>query len=180
MIYKNVLLFLILLINALSPVHSSDMSLYRSSSYEWKDEKNKSFKLSNLHGKKVLMAMAYTSCQGTCPMIVSKLKKSEKLFLDKKVSVEVVLITFDPEFDTPARNLSYYREKMSIEKESWHFLSGSDSETRKMSMLLGIRYAKNPQSGTIVHDNKIVLINEEGEIQKRIEGLDEDETKFIN
>lgn len=179
MIYKNMISVLFIILTIFSSAFASEMSLYNSS-YEWKDENNKSYHLSDLRGKKVIMAMAYTSCQGTCPMIVSKLKKIENLFLDKKIPVEVAIITFDPEFDTPERNFSYYRGKMNIKKENWHFLNGLDSETRKMSMLLGVKYARNPQSGMIIHDNKIILLNEKGEIEKKIESLDEDESKLVN
>lgn len=180
MICKNIFLGLIFLLNSFSwAANASDSSLFQVST-KWKDENNKIFLLKNLEGKKVVMSMAYTSCQGTCPMIVSKLKKIEKLFNDKKIEVEVVIVSFDPGFDTPERHMSYYREKMGIKKENWHFLNGTDSEAREMSMLLGIKYAKNPESGVIIHDNKIVLINAKGEIQKRIEGLDEDEANLVN
>lgn len=179
MITKNVAVIFIFLFNLTSCLYASDLSLYHSS-YDWKDEKNKNFKLHDLEGRKVIMAMAYTSCQGTCPMIVSKLKKIERIYLNKKIPVEIAVITFDPGFDTPERNTAYYREKMGIKKENWHFLTGSDAETRKMSMLLGVRFAKNPESGTIIHDNKIILINEQGEIEKKIESLDEDEEKLLN
>lgn len=158
---------------------ASELSLYQSSA-KWKDEKNNTFSLSDMKGKKIVLAMAYTSCQGTCPMIVSKLKKIEKLFNEKNIKVDVIIITFDPKFDTPERNFSFYREKMSLNKDNWHFLNGSENETRKMSMLLGIKYAVNPQSKAIIHDNKIILINEAGEIEKKLESLDENEAGLIN
>lgn len=160
-------------------VEGSDTSLYNVKS-GWKDEFGKDFSFGNMQGKKVVVAMAYTSCQGTCPMIVSKLKKIEKLFADKKISHEFIIVTFDPGFDTPAHNQEFYREKMGIKNANWHFLNGSESDTRKLSMLLDIKFAKNPKSGMIIHDNKIILLNESGEIEKRIESLEESETKLIN
>ena len=168
-----------LFLSIFSYANSSELSLYHASE-KWRDETNKDFFLKSMKGKKVILAMAYTSCQGTCPMIISKLKKIEKLFKEKNLQVEVAIITFDPEFDNPERNFSYYRDKMSIKKENWHFLTGSKNDTRKMSMLLGIKYAVNPQSKSIIHDNKIILINEDGEIEKKLESLDDDQAKLVN
>ena len=39
-------------------------------------------------------------------------------------------------------------------------------------MLLGIKYARNPLSGDIMHDNKIVLLDGAGEVTKELLGLD--------
>lgn len=174
MIYKNIVLGLFFFLNILSCAIASDSSLYHSPT-KWRDDKSNIFSLSELQGKKVIMAMAYTSCQGTCPMIVSKLKKVESHFNQKNIKIEIVIITFDPGFDTPERNASYYREKMGLKKDNWHFLTGSENETRKMSMLLGIKYAVNPISKAIIHDNKIILINESGEIEKKLDSLEDDE-----
>ena len=39
-------------------------------------------------------------------------------------------------------------------------------------MLLGIKYSRNPTSGDIMHDNKIVLLNGAGEVTKELLGLE--------
>lgn len=179
MTIKQFLLGIVFVFSVISdPLKAAGLSLYQAT-HSWKDEANREFSLSELQGKKVIMVMAYTSCQGTCPMIVSKLKKIEVLYKEKKIPVEIAMITFDPGFDTPERNQSYYRGQMGITNMNWHFLTGSDAETRKMSMLLGIRYTRNPSSGMIIHDNKIVLLNEQGEIEKKLESLDEDEKNLL-
>ncbi len=180
MIAKNFLKLLLLSLFLFQvSAESCELSLYHST-HSWKDESNHEFSLGQLKGKKVIMAMAYTSCQGTCPMIVSKLKKAEAVFKEKNIPVEVAIITFDPGFDTPERHQAYYREKMGIKNSNWHFLNGSEAETRKMSMLLGVKYARNQASGMIIHDNKIILLNEHGEIEKKLESLDEEEKNLLN
>ncbi|MBY0416016.1 MAG: SCO family protein [Bdellovibrionales bacterium] len=171
--------FLLILLNLFSLANASDLSVYNST-LPWKDDKNNDFVLSQSRGKKLLIAMAYTSCQGTCPMIISKLKKAEKLFLKNNIPVDVVIISFDPSIDIPAVSTEYYRNKMGIKKDNWHFLNGSENDTRKMSMLLGIRFAKNPISKAIVHDNKIILLNENGVIEKKLESLNDDEQNLFN
>lgn len=178
MIYNKMTLALMLLLNVFSAANATDLSLYQSS-LKWKDENNKDFLLSSLRGKKTILAMAFTSCPGSCPLIVSKLKKIETLFILKKIPVEMVIISFDPAVDTPERSFSFYRETMNLTKANWHFLNGSENDTRKISMLLGIRFSVNPVSKAINHDNKIILLNENGDIENKLENLEEDESKLI-
>jgi protein SCO1/2 len=169
----------VLLLSFSLHVSSCELSLAHATS-SWKDENNKEFSLGDLEGKKIVVAMAYTSCQGTCPMIVSKLKKVEAKFKEQNIPVEVVIVSFDPQFDTPTVLTVNYREKMGIKNSNWHFITGTDSETRKISMLLGVKYSRNSGSGMIIHENKIILLDEHGAIEKKLESLDEDEKNLLN
>lgn len=183
MIYNKIIfsfIFLVCLFSGMNSfAESSPLSIFNAET-KWKDEKNNDFLLRELKGKKFIVAMTYTSCQGSCPMTVSKLKRAENLFVQKNIPVDIVLITFDPVFDTPEKHLAFYREKMGIKKTNWHFLTGTDNETRKISMILGIKYSRNPVSKIINHDNKILLINENGEIEKMVESLSENESMLLN
>jgi protein SCO1/2 len=161
MIKKISISFFSFLIFAILSAHAGDQSLYQET-YLWKDESDRDFSLSSLKGKNVIMAMAYTSCQGTCPLIISKLKKMEAEAIEKNAPVDIVVITFDPAFDIPHRTYAYYREKLGIKNSNWHFLTGSEAETRKLSMLLGVKYARNPQNGMIIHDMKFIKLNSLG------------------
>lgn len=145
-----------------------------------KDEKNELFNLKKMLGKKVLVSMAYTSCQGTCPMIVSRMQKLEKKLNAKNIFPEVVIITYDPEFDTPAHMTDYYREKMGIKNTNWHFLVGTESDSRMSSLLLGIKYSRNAETKVVIHDNKIILLDEEGKIKSRVESFQDDDSKIID
>ena len=49
---------------------------------------------------------------------------------------------------------------------------GAEEDTRTLVMLLGIKYSRHPNSGDIMHDNKIVLLNGAGEVTKERFGLD--------
>lgn len=183
MTFNKILFFFFVLFNVYLETNaiaeSSPQSIFNADT-KWKNEKNNEFFLSELKGKKFILAMTYTSCQGSCPMTVSKLKRTEKLFEQKNIPIDVVLITFDPAVDTPEKHLSFYREKMGIKKTNWHFLTGTTNETRKFSMLLGIKYSMNPLSKIINHDNKILLINENGEIEKMVESLSDNESMLLN
>lgn len=151
---------------------TKESSLYKAR-VKLNDERGQFFNLENLKDKKVIMTMAYTRCQIMCPMIINKVKKVEALYKQKNIPVEVVVVTFDPRFDNPSRLHSYYRDELNIKHENWHFLVGSETQTRMLSLILGIKYSVNPKSKIIMHDNKILVLNNEGVIEKRYETLDE-------
>lgn len=144
-----------------------------------KDENNESFSFSSLEGKRVIMSMAYTSCQRTCPFIVKRMRQLEKIYEKKNINTEVVIVSYDPEGDRPNVLNEFYRKKMGIKGSNWHFLVGDEHQTRYVSMLLGIKFAKNKENGMIIHDNKIVVIDENGKNLGHLESLDSSDDKLI-
>jgi len=129
--------------------------------------------LENWKNRPLVVTMTFTSCQFACPRMVESLKKLQKLFDEKKRAADFLIISLDPEHDT-APTLSKYRRDKKIDFKNWTFLTGSETDTRKIAMVLGIRFNKNPESGSISHDNKILLINGKGEIDKELVGLNID------
>ncbi len=137
----------------------------------FKNEANKATPLSSWAGKKVVMSMIYASCHGACPLIIKHLKAVQTALDKKKIVASFVLITFDPKNDTPEK-LGHYRELMEINRPNWFLLSGTENATRKLSMILGIKYSKNKKTGEVMHDNRIVLLNEKGQLVRNLDGLD--------
>lgn len=127
--------------------------------------------LSKWKGKKVVLAMLYPKCTSACPLILGKLKNVRTELEKKGTAAEFVLISFDT-VDESAKRLKEYRSHMGLEWPNWTFLFGKEKEIRFLSNSLGIRYWQNPKSKDISHDNVILLLNEAGEIHRRLEGLD--------
>ena len=149
---------------------AQSVSLYGAGLGEWTDDAGKKVKLTELSGKKVVVAMVYTSCELSCPLIVKKLKKLDLKLQGQGVTAAFVVVSFDSKFDTPAK-LALFRKHQEITDPRWRLLVGSEKDTRFLSNLLEIRFSRNPKDLTISHDNKIVLLNEKGEIVKSLEGL---------
>lgn len=124
---------------------------------------------SSFRGKPVVVAMVFTNCEFACPMITQDIKKLQsKLPEEKQENVEFLLISFDTKRDTAATLQSFARE-MDLD-ERWTLLHGSVEDVRQMSMLLDVRY-KDVGNGLFSHDNVIHLLNANGEIVARSEGL---------
>ena len=127
--------------------------------------------LDHWKGQKVVLTMVFTSCQATCPVTMAKLHAIQERFDRTGVAAHFVVVSFDPLRDTPEK-MSAYRAAAGHQNANWTFLVGSEDDTRALAMLLGIKYARNPVSGDIMHDNKIVLLDGEGEVVKELLGLE--------
>lgn len=145
---------------------------------QWMSDSGEKLRLDAFKGKWTVLSMMYTSCTSSCPLIVKKMRGLESQIKNKTPNVQFVLVTFDPSRDTPS-NLKKYRERTGIVEKNWHFLSGSDLSTRRLSMHLGIKYARDAKSGDFTHDNKIVLLSPEGQIVARLNSLGDSDDEFV-
>lgn len=154
---------------AAAPPAISPNSIYQAP-LTWTSDAGKKTALSQWAGRKVVLAMVYTSCKAACPLIVQKLKAVQKTLDASKVQADFVVVTLDPAHDT-AKTMSHYRHHMELTRPNWTMLVGTDEDTRTLSNLLGFKYRQNPETGEIMHDNKIFLLDERGELVRTLEGL---------
>lgn len=84
----------------------------------------------------------------------------------------------DPRADTSER-LKNYKEWQKVGFPNWHFLRGDESDTRKISVLLDIRYQEEEESGHFMHDNKLVLLDKGGRISFVLDGLGADPQPLV-
>ena len=127
--------------------------------------------LDHWKGQRVVLTMIFTSCQATCPVTMAKLVAIQERLDRAEIDAHFAIVSFDPLRDTPEK-MAAYRAATGHRNANWTFLVGSEDDTRTLAMLLGIKYARNPVSGDIMHDNKIVLLNGAGEVTKELVGLD--------
>ena len=137
----------------------------------WRTDRGETVALDRWKGKSVVLTMVFMSCQATCPLTMAKLVEIQKQFDREERTAEFVIVSFDPVRDTPER-LAAYRRSTNHSNANWTFLVGSEEDTRMLAMVLGIKYSRNPATGDIMHDNKIVLLNGAGEVTKELLGLD--------
>lgn len=172
MFLKKILILSVVLLFSVSSFAKEksfpEMSLFHLDS-SWTNDNNKTLKLKSLENEVSIMAMVYTTCQHTCPMIMSKiLDVKRKLPKDISKKVKMVLVSFDPERDTP-ENLKKYREKRKLNSQ-WILLTGKDSGIRSLAAVLGVNY-KDEGDGIFSHSNVISVVNKEGVVVERIDSL---------
>ncbi|MGE5351462.1 MAG: SCO family protein [Acidobacteriota bacterium] len=146
-----------------------DNSVYQLES-KWTDEHNKSITLGELKGHKVVMAMIFASCTYACPLIVNDMRNVEaRIPENEKTDVKFVLVSIDPERDSPQALLDYSK-RQNLDLSRWELLTGNKSDIRSLAALLGFKYKRN-DNGDYVHSNLINVFNKEGEIAYQHEGL---------
>jgi len=155
----------------------SAKSIYQLES-TWMTMNAQPVRLGHLQGKVQVLAMVYTTCESACPIIVSLMQRLEAA-LSPELHSEVgfVLVSFDPERDTPAV-LNAYGARMDLDPMVWSLLYGQPDDVLELATLLGIAY-KRDQRGGFTHSNVMTVLNRAGEIVHRQEGLPQDLTAIL-
>jgi protein SCO1/2 len=144
-------------------------SLYHLTSM-WTTASGQRLRLGNLRGKVQVLAMAYTTCEYACPLLVNTMQRlATEVPEELRGQVGFVLVTFDPERDIP-EVLQAYGDKMRLDPRRWVLLHGQPDDVLELAVLLGVRYKKEPKGG-FAHSNLITVLDEAGTIVYRHEGL---------
>ncbi len=147
---------------------------------KWRTEDGSERALSTLRGQPFLLSFVYTSCPGTCPLTTAKLKRLDTALKAKHRMMPVVVVSLDPARDTPDA-VRAYRERYSLtQATNWSVWVGSEEALRKLTMLLDFKYAKNPESKEIMHDNTVYLISASGAVLVALPSLDDSSAPLID
>lgn len=149
----------------------SGHSVYQLAS-DWTTDTGKPIKLAQLRGKPQIAAMIFTTCRGACPLLVQQMREISQSLPDSiRTNVGYLLVTFDPERDTPAV-LHAYRAARQLPENQWMLVRGRPEDVQELALVLGVKYRKDA-NGQFSHSNIITLLNAEGEIvfqQTRLNG----------
>ncbi len=147
----------------------SQESIYNLSS-KWKTQDNKTIELKDLKGKVTVMVMIYTSCKAACPRLVADMRDIEsKMPKDKLSDLNFVLVSIDPEVDTPER-LKTFAKANFMDAPHWTFLQGTKSTVQEFANVLAVKY-KQIAPMDFSHSNIISVFNRDGELIHQQEGL---------
>jgi len=147
----------------------SDLSIYNLPS-KWTSQDNKNIEMVDLKGKVLVMVMIYTSCKSACPRLVADMRNIEYHLPDNiKKNVKLVLVSIDPEIDTP-KKLKAFSIENKMEGDQWLFLRSTEENTREFAAVLAVNYKKiSPMDFS--HSNIISVFNAEGELAFQQEGI---------
>jgi protein SCO1 len=146
------------------PAWSAETSFYELPNIFTNDQ-GRVLHLSEWSGKPMILTMEYSSCRFMCSTTFAQLKELQAAADQKKIPIDFVIISLDPDNDTPEA-WRQYRMTKEIERSNWHLLTGSRATTKEIAALLGIKYWSMDEH--ILHDFKVVRLNAKGEIEKEI------------
>ncbi len=136
-----------------------DASLYKLHA-AWTTHEGRAIDLSSLRGETVVLAMVYTSCTMTCPLITSEMLAVQRaLPTELRANVRFVLASFDPARDSVSA-LRAHVVRMTLDHR-WLVLRASAANVRQLAVLLGVRYRQLP-GGDFDHSNIISVLDAGG------------------
>lgn len=137
---------------------------------QWTTQDGAAMRLASLRGAPVLLLMFFGSCRTACPVLVSDLARLDNaLPAAARARTRVVMVTFDPENDTPARLRALANER-HIDTARWTLLTGRPQDVRALATILGVQYTRTG-NGMFDHSNVITLLDRDGVVRTRLEGL---------
>jgi protein SCO1 len=119
-------------------------------------------RLSDFSGKLEVVYFGYTYCPDVCPATLSKLAKTMEILGDEASDVQVIMVSIDPERDTPQVMQDYVT----------HFdpdflgLTGDEATVNLVATLFGVTYQRvegtEGAGYTMDHTSTVVLVDRDG------------------
>lgn len=131
-----------------------------------------------IKNKITLFAMVYTHCPDICPMTTHNMYLIQNsLSNELKDKVKFVVVSFDPERDTPLV-LKKFAEIRDLSFDHWTFLSGDKQNTKEVMLKFDIKaiptdstYDSNGElSYNMIHTDRISLIDQDGRLRSNYKG----------
>jgi protein SCO1/2 len=144
----------------------------------FKDEDGKTVEMGHyFSGKKpVILSMVYLECPNLCNMHLNGLNEGmKKLKWTAGDEFEVLSVSFNPK-ETPQEA----KEKKETYLEAygrpdgakgWHFLTGEDSQIKKLANQIGFKYRWDESSKQYIHSTAAVLLTPDGKISRYLHGI---------
>ena len=129
-------------------------------------------------GKTVLVTMFYASCQATCPLIIDTLRAVEKQLPPEQLKkMRVLLVSIDPEHDTPEALAATARERR-IDTSRWTLAHTDERTVRLIAAALGVQYRQLP-GGEFSHATRISVLDAQGRIVAQSDQLVRADEKLV-
>lgn len=151
---------------ATTPTHDGSLHHLEAT---WTDAHGDEVLLRTYAGRPVMITMFYGSCETACPILLHKARRLQEA---TGLDLPVLAVTFDPEADTPEA-LRRYAEERGYDRSDWRFLIGDELRIRMLATMLGVQY-RPLQEGGFAHSNLIAVVDGDGVVVLREEGLSPD------
>jgi len=133
--------------------HNTDISggVFCDSLTGFRDHRGRETTLADFKGKTVILFFGYTSCPDVCPTILARLSTVMKKLGPDAERVQVLMVTVDPEHDTPEKLAAY----MTAFNPSFIGLYGDHTATEAAARAFKVFYSPAPENSAThaAHDH---------------------------
>ncbi len=143
---------------------------------EFVDEFGTRAKLPHWAGPQTIVAMEYSACKFVCTINWRRLIDIQDEADRRQLPLRFLIISLDPANDSPAAWRDY-RKLRGIQRSNWHFVTGNRLATNHVARVLGVKWWYF--NDAIVHDFRVLRVNDRGDIQAVMERFDELASDFL-
>lgn len=144
--------------------------------YTYTNELGKVVKLSEFRGKSLALTFIFTRCPFPtfCPRMTDHFKAVQKT-LQSDASApknwQLLSVSFDPAFDTPATLRAYGKSK-GYDPEGWSLVSGDMTQVASLAQHFGLYFARTSNPAAQNHNLRTVVIDPSGKVHSIFIGND--------
>lgn len=128
-------------------------------------------------GKPVILSMVYYECPMLCTQVLNGLTASMRVLgFNAGQQYEVVTVSFDPREgpELAAKKKAIYLDiyKRPGAADGWHFLTGDETNIKRLADAVGFRFHYDPETGQFAHASGIMILTPEGRISSYYYGIE--------
>ena len=143
----------------------------------FQDEQGKTVELARYFGSKpVILTLVYYNCPMLCTEVLNGLDRVLKLIpMDIGKDFNVVTVSIDPT-DRPVEGAAKQAMYAGMygrpgAEQGWHFLTGEETQIRRLADAVGFRYAYDAESKQYAHASAIMILTADGKISRYFYGV---------
>lgn len=144
----------------------------------FRDESGREVQLREYFGKKpILLTLVYYECPSLCGLVLQGLLKSLRVLnYTPGEQFDIVTVSISPK-ETPelaaAKKQNFLKEYGRLDAaKGWHFLTGEETQIRKLADAVGFRYVYDPKSGQYAHAAGVMLLTPSGKVARYFYGIE--------
>ncbi len=127
----------------------------------WENQDGLSTPLAKLGGRPLIVALVFTQCQASCPIIMADLKAIEaELTIEELSNIRFAVFSIDAARET-ATTLRTFASDHHVDLKHWAFYHGDAAAVRELAAMLHVRFAELPNGG-FDHANIITIVDSAG------------------
>jgi len=139
--------------------------------YYFTNELGQAVSTTQFRGQALAITFIFTRCPYPtfCPLMSSNFEQTQQKLLalaNGPTNWHLLTLSFDPEYDTPAR-LRAYAEQRHYDPKHWSFLTGKLIDITAMTEQFGMFFWRD-ETGGISHNLRTVVVDARGRVRKII------------
>ncbi|MSU57617.1 MAG: hypothetical protein EXS35_05465 [Pedosphaera sp.] len=140
--------------------------------YRFTNQLGQAVNLAQFRGQAVVFTFMFTRCPYPlyCPLMSNNFRAVQDALVklpNAPTNWHLFTISFDPEWDTPAR-LKSYSQSYGCDPAHWSFLTGDLVDISALAEQVGETFARDADGAGITHNLRTVVVDAKGRVQKII------------